>query len=93
MVTGWQTIGGLLYYFGTSGNMYVGKCTVDGKAYDFGASGGIVYGWIQSGNRWWYRHTDGTYTVSDWELIGGSWYYFEASGWMVTGWQMIGNTR
>ena len=91
MVTGWQTIGGLLYYFGTSGNMYVGKCTVDGKAYDFGASGGIVYGWIQSGNRWWYRHTDGTYTVSDWELIGGSWYYFDASGWMVTGWQKIGS--
>lgn len=42
--------------------------------------------WIQVGNRWWYKHTDGTYTKNDWEKINNRWYYFDAEGWMVTGW-------
>ena len=45
--------------------------------------------WIKSGNRWWYRHEDGSYTRSGWELIKGIWYYFDEEGWMVTGWQKI----
>ena len=42
--------------------------------------------WVQSGNRWWYCHRDGSYTKDDWEAIHGVWYYFDQSGWMVTGW-------
>ena len=42
--------------------------------------------WIQSGSRWWYRHSDGSYTTSDWEYINVKWYYFDSEGWMVTGW-------
>ena len=43
--------------------------------------------WIQAADgRWWYRHTDGGYTTSNWEKINGSWYYFDALGWMATGW-------
>ncbi len=42
--------------------------------------------WIQSGNCWWYRHADGSYTTNGWEVINGAWYYFDGSGWMVTGW-------
>lgn len=43
--------------------------------------------WIQAADgRWWYRHSDGSYTVSNWEYINGAWYYFDSSGWMVTGW-------
>lgn len=42
--------------------------------------------WVQSGNRWWYCHRDGSYTKDDWEAINGVWYYFDQSGWMVTGW-------
>ena len=46
--------------------------------------------WLQgSDGKWWYRHTDGTYTRSDWELINGSWYYFDADGWMMTGWVQV----
>lgn len=45
--------------------------------------------WIKSGNRWWYRHTDGSYTKNDWEKINGKWYHFDASGWMQTGWLKI----
>ena len=46
--------------------------------------------WILSGNRWWYRHADGSYTVDSWELINGCWYYFDEAGWMVTGWLNLG---
>lgn len=46
--------------------------------------------WLQgSDGKWWYRHTDGTYTKSDWELINGSWYYFDTDGWMMTGWVQV----
>ena len=42
--------------------------------------------WIRNGNRWWYRHVDGSYTTNGWEVINGAWYYFDGAGWMVTGW-------
>ncbi len=47
--------------------------------------------WIRNGNRWWYRHADGSYTRNNWEMINGSWYYFDGAGWMVTGWLKLGN--
>lgn len=43
-------------------------------------------GWIEDKGRWWYRHTDGSYTKDDWEQIDGAWYYFDGNGWMQTGW-------
>ena len=42
--------------------------------------------WIKSGSRWWYKHSDGSYTTNGWEKIGGTWYYFDSEGWMKTGW-------
>ncbi len=47
--------------------------------------------WIKSSNKWWYRHTDGSYTKNDWELIEGKWYHFDKSGWMQTGWLKTNN--
>ena len=44
---------------------------------------------VKSGNRWWYRHADGGYTMNGWEMINGTWYYFDGSGWMVTGWKQV----
>ena len=48
--------------------------------------------WIQNGNRWWYRHADGSYTTNGWEVINGAWYYFDGAGWMVTGWVRLSGT-
>lgn len=46
--------------------------------------------WIQSSNgKWWYRHTDGSYTTDGWEYINGRWYHFDSSGWMQTGWLRV----
>ena len=42
--------------------------------------------WVKTGNKWWYRHMDGSYTRSGWELIDGKWYHFDSKGWMETGW-------
>ena len=96
MVTGWHWIGGKCYYFASSGamasNTWIGNDYVD-------ASGAWVPGkvkeeakWILDGRGWWYRHSDGSYTKSNWEVIGGQWYYFDAAGYMVTGWQNVGGS-
>ena len=45
--------------------------------------------WLASGDRWWYRHSDGSYTRSGWETIGVNDYLFDADGWMLTGWQAV----
>ena len=42
--------------------------------------------WIKSDSRWWYEHSDGSYTTNGWEKINGTWYYFDSKGWMKTGW-------
>lgn len=42
--------------------------------------------WINDSNGWWYRHSDGSYTVNNWEYINGNWYYFNSQGYMQTGW-------
>ena len=38
--------------------------------------------WIKSGSRWWYKHSDGSYTTNGWEQINGTWYYFDNEGWI-----------
>lgn len=45
--------------------------------------------WIKQDNKWWYKHSDGSYTKQDWEFIDGNWYYFDVNGYMSTGWIYI----
>lgn len=48
-----------------------------------------VTGWIKHENgKWWYRHSDGSFTRNGWEYVNGEWYHFDADGWMTTGWVM-----
>ena len=47
--------------------------------------------WVQAGSRWWFKHSDGSYTTNGWEKINGVWYRFDNSGWMQTGWVKDGN--
>ena len=37
-------------------------------------------------DKWWYKHSDGSYTINNWELIDGKYYFFDEEGWMKTGW-------
>ena len=51
------------------------------------ANAAISGEWVQEENGlWWYRHADGSFTISDWEYIDGEWFYFDHYGWMQTGW-------
>lgn len=42
-----------------------------------------VQGWIQDSTGWWYQYSDGSYPVSSWRKIDGSWYYFNSNGYWV----------
>lgn len=42
--------------------------------------------WIEQNGKYWYRHSDATYTINDWEKIDDKWYYFDSNGWMKVGW-------
>lgn len=46
--------------------------------------------WLNQDGRWWYQHSDGSYTKDGWEAIDGQWYKFDREGWMQTGWQAWG---
>ena len=92
MSDGWTWIGSGCYYFDKDGVMaadiWVGDYYVDASG--VWVQGGVKPCWIENGGRWWYRHKDGGYTASNWELIDGHWYYFDGAGWMTTGWQLVG---
>ena len=47
--------------------------------------------WIIQDNKWWYRHTDGSYTKNGWEKINGKWYLFDSEGWMLYDWKLSGD--
>lgn len=42
--------------------------------------------WKYTDEKWWYEHSDGTYTRANWEEIDGKWYFFDEEGYMKTGW-------
>lgn len=96
--TGWQKIGGSYYYLYGDGRMavdtYIGDYYVNGNGVWTG--GAIAGTWMKektdwwSPSKWWYRHEDGSYTINDWEEIGGKWYFFDTAGWMVTN-QWVGD--
>ena len=56
-----------------------------------GSNSNISGSWVQSGSRWWFKHSDGSYPSNGWEKINGVWYRFDNSGWMQTGWVKDGS--
>ena len=56
-----------------------------------GSNSNISGSWVQSGSRWWFKHSDGSYPSNGWEKIDKVWYHFDSSGWMQTGWVKNGS--
>lgn len=78
------------YYLGSDGAMLTDTYTPDGYYVD--ANGlWTPSKWVQSGGNWLYRHSDGTHTINDFEVIGSQTYYFDSNGYMVTGWKQLGS--
>lgn len=50
-----------------------------------------LVGWIQAGNKWFFRYPDGTYLRNCWGKIDNAWYLFDESGEMLTGWHKRNN--
>ena len=63
-LTGWQTIGGVRYYFGSDGVMHTGWLDIDDTWYYFYPNGMMIAGeWAQIGGKWYYFYEDGTLAV------------------------------
>lgn len=87
ILNGFQTIGGIQYYF-EDGYMQVGWHTNkrEGKEIFFGKDGARVIpkdGWYYDGEHWYYWKNGAPLTGS--QTIGGKTYYFDISGEMHTG--------
>ena len=78
------------YYLGSDGAMLTDTYTPDGYYVD---ENGLwtPSKWVQYGGNWCYRHSDGTFTTNDFEVIGSQTYYFDSNGYMVTGWKQLGS--
>ena len=65
-------------------NAWIGDCYVN----ESGVWDMSIYHpqWKESQGRWWYQHSDGKYTMADWEYLEGKWYYFNTSSTTATGW-------
>ena len=88
-VTGWQTIGGVRYYFDENGLMQTGWLSQGGKWYYLHSGGNMATGWAKVGGVYYYLNAQGVMQTG-WVQTGGVWYYMNSSGAMVTGWKQVG---
>ena len=86
MVTGWQKINGMDYYFRGWGGMYRSTFfQLGGETYYADADGKMVTGWLSKENQWYYFRENGAmYRNTFFTHLNNS-YYADANGVMVTG--------
>ena len=94
LTSGWFTINGSDYQFGSSGYMMTGFLQrVDGQWVYADASGALVGGWVRDaaygGPHWYYLDPVTKLMRTGWLFDRGSWYYLGASGDMHTGWVKV----
>lgn len=59
---------------------------VTAASYTISGTGPAAGTWQQIGTGYRYVNPDQTYTVNNWQQIGGTWYYFDENGFRKTGW-------
>ncbi len=55
-------------------------------SYRIAGTGPASGNWEQAALGYRYRNADQTYTVNNWQQIGGFWYFFDENGYRKTGW-------
>ena len=76
--TGWRTVSGKTYYFGSDTYALKWEQTIDGKFYYFDTDYSMRTGWVtwnKDGTRTYFG-SDGA-ALSGWQTIGGKRYYFD----------------
>lgn len=56
------------------------------SAYTITGNGPAGGTWEQDAIGYKYRNADQTYTVNNWQQIGGNWYFFDENSYLKTGW-------
>lgn len=88
--TGWKSIDGSWYYFGSNGYMKTGWVNDNGSWYYLSTNGDMKTGWINDNNTWYYLNNSGVMQTG-WINDNGSWYYTNESGAMQTGFLNLDN--
>ncbi len=91
LMTGWQKINGVWYYFNGSGVMQTGWQKINGSWYYLGSasSGAMQTGWKKIDGAW-YLFNGGGVMKTGWVQSGGYWYFLNGGGVMKTGWVYSG---
>lgn len=107
-LTGWQTIGNKVFYFGVSDNdtlkmgaMAIGMTQVDGKTYIFADSknfpnnklGMRLSGFRKYNGKVYYLSPDNGVMQTGWKTIQGYKYYFGTNGVRREGFQKVGSKK
>ena len=85
VVTGWQKINGIWYYFNSNGDKLTGWQKIKGVWYYLKSDGAMAIGWVKVNGKWYYLKSNGA-MATGWIKTGGKWYYLKSSGAMATGW-------
>lgn len=48
--------------------------------------GELIEGSGEWKQKWWYKRSDGSFPINEWEKVGDYWYHFDGNGYMQTGW-------
>lgn len=85
IVTGWQKVNGIWYYFDSNGVKQTGWQKIKGVWYYLKSDGAMATGWQKIGGVWYYLKSYGA-MATGWIKDSGKWYYLKSSGAMATGW-------
>ena len=86
----WEYIDKKWYHFNAKGYMQTGSITYDGVSYTLASDGHLTSkgqkgAWEQSGEKWKFKLSNGSYKRNGWLYSGNDWYLFDKDGWMLTG--------
>ena len=77
-------------------NRLVNRGILDGSTISTGDEGGGSGGttpvkgeWHNTGGRWWFELSDGSYLRNSWLKSNGKWFAFGDDGYMMTGWNFL----